>query len=118
MYSSEDLERFYFQYKTEALPHGVSIQDFCVRNKVPYNIFSKWYKDIRKQIVEVTVDGRPSEEKENSTTAPSRPLQESSSSTQVRILVEMRMSNGLHISQKNLSYLDLVKLVEKLEGLC
>ena len=22
MYSSEDLERFYFQYKTEALPHG------------------------------------------------------------------------------------------------
>ena len=89
-----------------------------MRNKVPYNIFSKWYKDIRKQIVEVTVNGHPSEEKENSTTAPSRPLQESSSSTQVRILVEMRMSNGLHISQKNLSYLDLVKLVEKLEGLC
>ena len=26
MYSSEDLERFYFQYKTEALPHGESIQ--------------------------------------------------------------------------------------------
>ncbi len=22
MYSSEDLERFYFQYQTEALPHG------------------------------------------------------------------------------------------------
>ena len=63
MYSSEDLERFYFQYKTEALPHGVSIQEFCVRNKVPYNIFSKWFKDTRKQIVEVTVDGRPSEEK-------------------------------------------------------
>lgn len=33
MYSSEDLERFYFLYKTEALPHGVSIQEFCVRNK-------------------------------------------------------------------------------------
>ena len=45
MYSSEDLERFYFQYKTEALPHGESIQNFCVRNKVPYNIFSKWYKE-------------------------------------------------------------------------
>ena len=39
MYSSEDLERFYFQYQTEALPHGESIQSFCVKNKVPYNIF-------------------------------------------------------------------------------
>ena len=59
MYSSEDLERFYFQYQTEALPHGESIQSFCVRNKVPYNIFSKWYKDTRK--IEVKGDGRPSD---------------------------------------------------------
>ena len=36
MYSSEDLERFYFQYQTEAMPHGESIQSFCVKNKVPY----------------------------------------------------------------------------------
>ena len=26
MYSSEDLERFYFQYQTEALPHGESLR--------------------------------------------------------------------------------------------
>ena len=42
MYSSEDLERFYFKYQTEALPHGQSLQSFCLSNKVPYNIFSKW----------------------------------------------------------------------------
>ena len=48
MYSSEDLERFYFQYQTEALPHGESLQSFCVKNKVPYNIFQKWFKDTRK----------------------------------------------------------------------
>ena len=59
MYSSEDFERFYFQYQTEAVPHGVSIQTFCLRNKVPYNLFSKWYKDTRKKIVEVGVDGAP-----------------------------------------------------------
>ena len=29
MYSSEDLERFYFQYQSEALPHGESLQSFC-----------------------------------------------------------------------------------------
>lgn len=27
----EDLERFYFQYQTEALPHGESVQSFCLR---------------------------------------------------------------------------------------
>ena len=118
MYSSEDLERFYFQYQTEALPHGESIQSFCVKNKVPYNIFSKWYKDTRKQIVEVQVDGRPSETEKISAprscpTSPSAP-----SSSPVRILVEIRMSNGLHVIQKNLTYRALVKLVEKLEGLC
>ena len=48
MYSSEDLERFCFQYQTEALPHGESLQSFCVKNKVPYNIFQKWFKDTRK----------------------------------------------------------------------
>lgn len=49
MYSSEDLERFYFQYQTEALPRGESLQSFCVKNKVPYNIFQKWFKDTRKK---------------------------------------------------------------------
>lgn len=116
MYSSEDLERFYFQYQTEALPHGESIQSFCLKNNVPYNIFSKWYKDTRKQILEVKVDGRPSgsEKGPSVQTCPAQPV----SPSPLRILVEIRMSNGLHISQKNLNYRDLVKLVEKLEGLC
>lgn len=59
VYSSEDLGRFYFQYQTEALPRGESVQSFCARNKVPYNIFSHWYRDTRSWIVEVVVDGRP-----------------------------------------------------------
>lgn len=40
MLSSEDLERFYFQYQTEAVPLGMSVQTFCLRNNVPYNIFT------------------------------------------------------------------------------
>ena len=35
MYSSGDLERFYFQYPTEAMPKGISVEQFCSRNKVP-----------------------------------------------------------------------------------
>ena len=40
-----------------------------------------------------------------------------SSNTGLRILVDIRMSNGVHISQKNLSYAGLKSLVEKLEGI-
>lgn len=111
MYSSEDLERFYFQYQTEAMPRGESVEQFCLKNKVPYNIFSKWYKDTRKKIVEVNVTGRPSETDEGP--AKPRPAE-----TATRIWLELRMSNGLHISKKNLSYQELVNLVGKLEGLC
>ena len=41
MYSSEDLERFYFQHQTEALPHGESLLSFCLKNKVSCNISAK-----------------------------------------------------------------------------
>ena len=120
MYSSEDLERFYFQYQTEALPHGESLQSFCVKNKVPYNIFQKWYKDTRKKVVEVQVDGVPviGHEEKSSAIDQSQPVSPGRNDHPVRIWVGIRISNGLHLSQKNLSYPDLVRMVEKLEGLC
>ncbi|HCE47270.1 MAG TPA: hypothetical protein DEQ84_01070 [Prevotellaceae bacterium] len=119
MYSSEDLERFYFQYQTEAMPNGISIEQFCSRNKVPYNIFYKWYKDTRTRIVEVKVDGMPSSVQENPKREECRQERlQTGVPAAVRILVELRMTNGLHISQKNLSYQELKQLIEKLEGLC
>lgn len=120
MYSSEDLERFYFQYQTEAMPKGISIEQFCSHNKVPYNIFYKWYKDTRNKIVEVKVDGLPtSAQEEPKQESPSQePSSTATKPSGIRILVELRMTNGLHISQKNLSYQELKQLIEKLEGLC
>ena len=41
------------------MPHGESLQSFCLKYKVPYNIFQKWFKDTRKKIVEVKVDEIP-----------------------------------------------------------
>ena len=107
MYSSEDLERFYFQYQSEALPHGESIQSFCVKNKVPYNIFQKWYKDMRNKVVAVQVDGIPeSKTEEKKLSNQSQTGSAIVADHLVRIWIDIRMSNGLHLSQKNLSYQD------------
>lgn len=124
MYSYHDFERLFLRYKLEGVPSGVSIEQFCLSNQVPYNLFTKWYKDTRKKIVPVQVLGAPSPESEMQE-LPS-PLLEGtaevsprlSSSTGLRIQVDIRMSNGVHISQKNLSYAGLKSLVEKLEVLC
>ena len=119
MYSSEDLERFYFQYESEALPHGESLQSFCVKHKVPYNIFQKWYKDTRNKVVEVKVAGAPidADEEYLKLQGPVQPAARRTDNP-VRIWIDIRISNGPHLSQKNLSYQDLVRMVEKLEGLC
>lgn len=124
MYSYHDFERLFLRYKLEGVPSGVSIEQFCLSNQVPYNLFTKWYKDTRKKIVPVQVLGAPSPESEMQE-LPS-PLPEGtaevsprlSSSSGLRIQVDIRMSNGVHISQKNLSYAGLKSLVEKLEVLC
>ena len=55
MYSSEDFERLFIRYKGEAYPRGESIQTFCHRNNVPYNLSEEWYKEIRHKVVEVEI---------------------------------------------------------------
>lgn len=41
-YSNEDFENFYVRYKAEGLPQKVCMKEFCIRNKVPWNLFDKW----------------------------------------------------------------------------
>ena len=96
MYISEDLERFYFQYQTEVLPHGESLQSFCIKNKVPYNLFPKRFKDTRKKVVEVHVDGAPeiSHEEKDKTDDQPKPVSKSTTGNPFRIWVDIRISNG------------------------
>lgn len=78
------------------------------------------FKDTRNKIVEVKVDGLPAscqKDPKEEAHLPEQSTTEEKSSC-VRILVELRMTNGLHISQKNLNYQELKRLTEKLEGLC
>ena len=119
MYSSSDFEHLFIRYKAEAMPEGESIQDFCLKNKVPYNLFHKWYKDTRHHIVPVQVEGQQTEqeaEKDLSASTPS--MGGALPSPPVRFMIDIRMTSGIHIQQRNLSYEGLKNLVEKLEGLC
>ena len=82
MYSSSDFERLFIRYKAEAMPQGESIQDFCLRNKVPYNLFHKWYKDTRHQIVPVQVEGQPEMDTQSSKEVSSSPTPERKENTE------------------------------------
>ena len=70
-YSNEDFERFYIRYEAEAVGRGETMQSYCSRNKVPFNLFLKGYKDTGHRVVEVKVDGMPS-------TSESEPIQSDS----------------------------------------
>ena len=124
MYSNEEFENFYVRYKAEALPKGISIQSWCMKNKVSWNLFNKWYRDTRHRIVPVDVEGHPGEDaltdkaiselEAQDCDAPDNP----ETKEPVRIMIDIRMSNGMQIRQKNLSFGRLKRLVENLEVLC
>ena len=38
--SSKDLETLWQRYKVEAVPEGISVNQFFI----PYHVFEKWYK--------------------------------------------------------------------------
>ena len=113
MFSSKDFEKCWFLYQTEGLPYELSIEQFCLKQGVPVNEFTKWYRDTHKRIHPIQVDGVPSEDSKESSVA--APLEESNP---VRIGVTICMSNGVFIRRKNLSYESLLRFVEKLEVLC
>lgn len=115
MYSNSDFERFFIRYKAEAVPKGESILSFCNRNKVPYNLFEKWYKDTRHKLVPVQVDGLPSGK---ASVVEESPSDQNALPDSVRIMVDIRMTNGIHIQQRDLDFDGLKRLVWKLEALC
>ena len=60
---------------------------FCVRNKVPYNIFQKWFKDTRKKVIEVQINGAPEigHEEKSKTSVQSQSVSQSRNDIPVRI---------------------------------
>lgn len=59
MYSNSDFERLFLRYKSKSVTSQETMQTFCLGNKVPYNLFEKWYRDTRHKLVPVKVEGHP-----------------------------------------------------------
>lgn len=122
MYSASDFEKLWFLYKTDGEPQGLSINDFCLRQGVPYNEFNKWFRKTHKAVVPVKVEGMPGYDDEPDDEFSEMESSASKFSNNKRsssgILVSIQTRDGLHIRRGNLDYRGLVDLVEKLEGLC
>lgn len=127
MASSEDYKKLYELYQVEGVPKGISIVDFCQRNGIVYKHFERWFKkrysqnDTSVQRVRL-VDTAPSVDPSLAGGQPSAlssgsPI-DGQADTTVRLFVTIRTSQGLSIQQNNLTYRELLSLVEKLEVLC
>jgi hypothetical protein len=118
MISNSDFEKLWFLYKTEGEPKGVSINAFCISRGVNYNEFNKWFRKMHKSIVPVEIEGAPEEEFEESIEVGAEDASKDRRPKKGGIHVFIRTHDGLQIQKKGLNYKELVKLVEKLEGLC
>ena len=103
-------------YKTDGEPQGLSINDFCLRQGVPYNEFHKWFRKTHKAVVPVEIEGMPTQD--SSEMESSQFTLSNNKRSSGGILVSIQTRDGLHIRRGNLDYRGLVDLVEKLEGLC
>ena len=112
--SSKDLESLWQRYKVEAVPAGISVNQFLESNGVPYHVFEKWYKKKYQapNVVDYVVAGAP-----NSTSAVPTPSKQDNPSiglspapTEDAVVIKyvnLGLSNGMKIDHHNLSYSNL-----------
>ncbi len=145
MFKNEDFERLLVKYTTQGVPAGETIQHFCDRNKVPYNLFDKWYRDTRHKVVKVKIDGRPSEASQpNEDSSIMRSIIEENPPQQTtvtdkrhdrqsagykapaeqdtispaRIMIVLRATDRLQIRRRGMTYPQFLEFAKKLATLC
>ena len=110
--SSKDLESLWQRYKAEAVPAGISVNQFFESNGVPYHVFEKWYKKKFQapNVVECVVAGAPDSTSAVPTLSkqgnPSAGLSPAQTEDAVVIkYVNLGLSNGMKIEHHNLRLL-------------
>lgn len=145
--SNEELERYWFQYKTEAEIHGTPLEKFCRDNGISYKALDNWRRQTKNkiypvQIIETENDDISTKEPAGNLAKTEKKFDKYTScrhrskdfgnqpyscqtppphmaeDAPVRIMLTVKATNGLFVTQRNLDYAGLLNLVEKLEGLC
>lgn len=122
MAGSEDFQSIYELYKKEGIPNGISIVNFCRQNGIVYSQFERWFKSGKKSkssvhpIRVVDKDGLMSSSDQEVDDEPSEV--DNNTKSVLRFGISVRTSQGLSIRQNNLTYRQMLQLVEKLEVLC
>ena len=99
-----------YLYKLEGEPKGVSIEQFCIKQGVPYQVFNKWFRDRKKRIVPVEIVGRDEDSKPE-VEAEEKKAEGPKRASCVKY-VKLVFGNELRIEKKNLSYHELKELVD------
>ncbi len=119
--SSKDIDVLWQRYQLEAVPSGISVNQFFESNGVPYHVFEKWYKKKFQapEVVDCVVDGNKETGKPVSSNAqqPSVALSQSADTVVVKY-INIGLSNGMKIEHHNLSYSSLQGFIQKLQTLC
>lgn len=122
MYSDKDFQTFWFRYKTEGEPHGISINSFCVNQGVPYKQFYAWFKKHAKDtVIPVEIEGMPDNKDEDDGKTKSKVsvnVKSEKPKSKGGILVTIQTLDGLFIKKSGLDYEGLKDLISRLEGLC
>ena len=119
--SSKDIDVLWQRYQLEAVPSGISVNQFFESNGVPYHVFEKWYKKKFQapDVVDCVVEGNKETGKPVSSNAqhPSVVLSQSADAVVVKY-INIGLSNGMKIEHHNLSYSSLQVFIQKLQALC
>ena len=125
MASSEDFQSIYELYKKKGIPNKISIVNFCHQHGIVYSQFERWFKS-RKESANSSVhpvrlvdkDGLTSSSHRADEDEPDELDSAKAEETSLRFGITVRTSQGLPVQQNNLTYRQLLHLVEKLEVLC
>lgn len=120
MYSDKDFHIFWFRYKTEGEPHGISINFFCINQGVPYKQFYAWFKKQAKDaVIPVEIEGAPIDgEIDDIEVTPQPASKPRAKKSKGGILITIQMMDGLFVKKSGLDYAGMKDLVYRLEGLC
>ncbi len=121
--SSKDLETLWQRYTAEAVPAGISVNQFFESNGIPYHVFEKWYKKRFQSpnVVDCVVQGTPNASeavppKAKATTTMAATVQ--ATDAVVIKYINLGLSNGMKIEHHNLNYASLLSFIQKLQDLC